>query len=76
MYQVLKGMVDFFQLLFVGSLDILSEVQRHINIINQREAFADDDATRLMVNEAMQDITFNFSKIGEEELKMLSLIHI
>ena len=52
--------------------DILSEVQRHINIINQREAFADDDATRIMVNEAMQDITFNFSKIGEEELKMVS----
>lgn len=25
-----------------------------------------------MVNEAMQDITFNFSKIGEEELKMVS----
>lgn len=43
-----------------------------INIINQREAFADDDATRIMVNEAMQDITFNFSKIGEEELKMVS----
>ena len=52
--------------------DILSEVQRHINIINQREAFADDDATRIMINEAMQDITFNFSKIGEEELKMVS----
>ena len=52
--------------------DILSEVQRHINIINQREAFAEDDATRIMVNEAMQDITFNFSKIGEEELKMVS----
>ena len=30
------------------------------------------DATRIMVNEAMQDITFNFSKIGEEELKMVS----
>ena len=47
-------------------------MQRHINIINQREAFAEDDATRIMVNEAMQDITFNFSKIGEEELKMVS----
>ena len=42
------------------------QVQRHINIINQREAFADDDATRIMVNEAMQDITFNFSKIGAD----------
>ena len=52
--------------------DILSEVQRHINIINQREAITGGDATRVMVNEAMQDITFNFSKIGEEELKLVS----
>lgn len=52
--------------------DLLSEVQRHINIINQREAIASDDTTRIMVNEAMQDITFNFSKIGEEELQMVS----
>ena len=52
--------------------DILSEVQHHINIINQREAIADDDSTRILVNEAMQDITFNFSKIGEEELRMVS----
>lgn len=52
--------------------DILSEVQRHINIINQREAVIGGDATRTMVNEAMQDITFNFSKIGEEELKLVS----
>lgn len=52
--------------------DIISEVQRHINIINQREAFEEDDATRMMVNEAMMDITFNFSKIGEEELRMVS----
>ena len=52
--------------------DILSEVQRHINIINQREAIANNDTTRTMVNEAMQDITFNFSKIGEEELKIVS----
>ena len=52
--------------------DILSEVQRHINIINQREAITGGDTTRVMVNEAMQDITFNFSKIGEEELKLVS----
>lgn len=52
--------------------DLLSEVQRHINIINQREAIEEGDATRVMINEAMQDITFNFSKIGEEELRMIS----
>lgn len=52
--------------------DILSEVQRHISIINQREALAEGDSTRVLVNEAMQDITFNFSKIGEEELRLVS----
>ena len=52
--------------------DILSEVQRHINIINQREAITSGDATRIIVDKAMQDITFNFSKIGEEELKLVS----
>lgn len=52
--------------------DFLSEVQRHINIINQREAITGGDSTRVLVNEAMQDITFNFSKIGEEELKLVS----
>ena len=52
--------------------DILSEVQRHINIINQREALAEGDAIGTMVNEAMREITFDFSKIGEEELRMIS----
>lgn len=52
--------------------DILSEVQRHINIINQREAIIGGDTMRMMVNEAMQEITFNFTKIGEEELKLVS----
>lgn len=51
---------------------MISEVQHHIDAINQKEAFGSDDATKLLVNEAMQDITFNFSKIGEEEMKLIS----
>lgn len=51
---------------------MISEVQHHIDAINQKEAFSSDDATKLLVNEAMQDITFNFSKIGEEEMKLIS----
>ena len=51
---------------------MISEVQHHIDAINQKEAFSNDDTTKLLVNEAMQDITFNFSKIGEEEMKMIS----
>lgn len=52
--------------------DMLKEVQYHIDIINQKEAFAVSDETKQLVNEAMQDIRFNFSKIGEEEMKMIA----
>lgn len=52
--------------------DMLKEVQHHIDIINQKEAFAVSDETKQLVNEAMQDIRFNFSKIGEEEMKMIA----
>ncbi len=51
---------------------MISEVQHHIDAINQKEAFSSDDTTKQLVNEAMQDITFNFSKIGEEEMKLIS----
>ena len=50
---------------------LISEVQHHIDNINQKELFSNDDTTKLLVNEAMEDITFNFSKISEEELKIV-----
>ena len=52
--------------------DMIREVQRHIDNINQKEAFDSDDSTKMLVNEAMQDISFNFSKIGEEEMQLIS----
>lgn len=52
--------------------EMISEVQHHIDNINQKEAFSQDDSARQLVNEAMQDIVFNFSKIGEEEMKLIS----
>lgn len=52
--------------------EMISEVQHHIEMINQKEAFSGNDSTRQLVNEAMQDIVFNFSKIGEEEMKLIS----
>ena len=52
--------------------EMIAEVQRHINNINQKEAFSEDDTTKQLVNDAMLDITFNFSKIGEEEMKLIS----
>ena len=42
--------------------EMIREVQRQIDMINQKEAFDSDDSTRQLINEAMQDITFNFSK--------------
>lgn len=53
-------------------LDMLREVEHHITVINQKEAFSADEDTVVLVNEAMQDIEFTFSKIGEEELKLIS----
>lgn len=50
---------------------LISEIQHHIDNINQKELFASDDTTKVLVNEAMEDITFNFSKISEEELKIV-----
>lgn len=52
--------------------DMLREVEHHITVINQKEAFSADAETAILVNEAMQDIEFTFSKIGEEELKLIS----
>ena len=50
---------------------LISEIQHHIDNINQKELFSCDDTTKVLVNEAMEDITFNFSKISEEELKIV-----
>lgn len=52
--------------------EMIREVQRQIDTINQKEAFDSDDSTKQLINEAMQDITFNFSKIGQEEMKLIS----
>lgn len=51
---------------------MLTEVQNHIDLINQKSAFKTSDATKLMINEAMMEIKFHFAKIGEEELKIIS----
>lgn len=50
---------------------MLSEVNHHIDNINQKEAFKVSEVTKLLVTDAMKDIKFNFSKIGEEELRLV-----
>lgn len=62
----------FAKLEFPKISQMISEIQRHIDNINQKEAFSCDDETKQLINEAMMDITFNFSKIGQEELKIIS----
>ena len=52
--------------------ELLSEVQHRINIINQKEAFYTNAETKLLINEAMLDIEFNFAKIGQEELRLVA----
>jgi len=51
---------------------MISEIQHHIDNINLREAVEGNDSTRRLINEAMQDIVFNFRKLSEEEMKILS----
>lgn len=51
---------------------LLSEVQRRIGIINQKEVFSANDETKTLINEAMMDIEFTFSKIGQEEMHLIS----
>ena len=51
---------------------LLSEVQRRISIINQKEAFNTNEETKTLINEAMMDIEFTFSKIGQEEMRLIS----
>jgi type I restriction enzyme R subunit len=51
---------------------LLSEVQHRIDIINQKEAFTVNDETKALVNDAMKDIEFTFSKIGQEEMHMIA----
>lgn len=51
---------------------LLSEVQRRIGIINQKEAFSTSDETKTLINEAMMDLEFTFSKIGQEEMRLIS----
>lgn len=51
---------------------LISEVQHHIDNINQKEIIAQSDSMKQIINEAMMDITFKFNKLTEEEMKIIS----
>lgn len=50
---------------------LISEVQHCIDSINLKEALAEGDATKILVNQAMYDISFKFDKLSDEELKIV-----
>ncbi len=50
---------------------LISEVQHHIDNINQKLAISTADATKQMINEAMAEITFRFTPKADEELKIV-----
>ena len=52
--------------------EMISEVNHCIDNINQKECFAENDSTKQLINEAMLDITFKFSKVGEEEMRLIA----
>lgn len=51
--------------------DMLSAVQARINEINTIEAFETSDETKMLINDTMMNIQFNFSMINKEELKLV-----
>lgn len=51
--------------------DMLTAVQARINEINTMEAFETSDETKMLINETMMNIQFNFSMINKEELKLV-----
>ena len=51
--------------------DMIREVQRAIDSMNRKEAFENAESLEALINESMQGITFNFSKMGEEEMRII-----
>lgn len=66
----LKEKIKSFELQKLPAL--ISEVQHCIDSINQKEALAESDTTKQIINAAMQDITFRFDKLTDEELKIVN----
>jgi type I restriction enzyme R subunit len=46
------------------------EISNHIEILNQKNALEQNDESANLLNYALEDIIFKFTKIGEEELKL------
>lgn len=51
---------------------MLSEVGRRIDLINQKELFSVEDTTKQIINSAMEEISFTFELVDQEELNIVS----
>ncbi len=52
--------------------ELSSEVSHRLDIVNLKSSLQNQDAVNGIINEAMATITFSFTKVKEEELRMLS----
>ena len=52
--------------------DLFSEVSHRLDNVNLKSSLQNQDAVNGIINEAMATITFSFTKVKEEELRMLS----
>lgn len=52
--------------------EMISEIQHRINIINQKEAFEQEDGLHNLVFDALKDIEFKFDRKGTEEMNLVS----
>lgn len=50
---------------------LLQNINRRINAVNIQRAITGEDAGRVDLNEVMMQIEFDFSKIGEDELRII-----
>lgn len=65
----LFGQYDLLEKLDFHKLNVLhSEVVRHLALVNQKEALENSDDNSNLLNIALEDVLFLFTKISEEEL--------
>lgn len=63
---------SFARLAIVKVNELYSEVSHRLDTVNLKSSLQNQDAINGIINEAMASITFTFTKVKEEELRMLS----
>ena len=68
-----KELKEKFNKMQIANLpQMISEIQHRINIVNQKLTLESNETMKNLINEAMLDIEFSFSKLSVEELKIVS----